>query len=78
MPAGFRCAFVMMILDVQAMLSDACWIAAATADVTVALLQVTTGSGLPAGPAGILGAAEGWSYLSLVLAIAATGAQAIK
>lgn len=31
-----------------------------------AYTKATTGSGLPAGPAGLLGAAEGFSYLSLL------------
>jgi hypothetical protein len=35
-----------------------------------------TGSGLPAGPGGILGAAEGFSYLALVGAILAFGLNA--
>lgn len=33
--------------------------------------QVRTGSGLPAGPSGLLGAVEGLSYLTLVASIAA-------
>ena len=33
--------------------------------------QVRTGSGLPAGPSGLLGAVEGFSYLTLVASIAA-------
>ena len=33
--------------------------------------KVSTGSGLPAGPAGLLGAAEGFSYLALLGAIVA-------
>ena len=38
-----------------------------------------TGSGLPAGPGGILGAAEGFSYLSLVggIAVAALNAAGV-
>ena len=35
------------------------------------VMQVRTGSGLPAGPAGLLGAVEGFSYLTLVASIAA-------
>ena len=31
-----------------------------------AYTKATTGSGLPAGPAGLLGAVEGFSYLSLL------------
>ena len=33
--------------------------------------KVKTGSGLPAGPAGVLGAAEGLSYLALLAAVGA-------
>jgi hypothetical protein len=33
--------------------------------------KVATGKGLPPGPAGLLGAVEGFSYLSLLAAIAA-------
>jgi len=33
--------------------------------------KVSTGSGLPAGPSGLLGAAEGFSYLALLGAIVA-------
>ena len=33
--------------------------------------KVSTGSGLPAGPSGLLGAAEGFSYLALLGAIIA-------
>lgn len=32
-----------------------------------------TGSGLPAGPSGLLGAAEGFSYLSLVAGLVVFG-----
>ena len=38
--------------------------------------KVETGSGLPAGPSGVLGAAEGFSYLSLVIGIVVAGLQA--
>lgn len=34
-------------------------------------MQVSTGKGLPAGPSGLLGAVEGFSYLSLLAAIVA-------
>lgn len=34
-----------------------------------AYTKVTTGSGLPAGPSGLLGGAEGLSYLALLAAI---------
>lgn len=39
-------------------------------------LQVRTGSGLPAGPAGLLGAVEGFSYLSLLAGVVVFGLQA--
>ena len=35
--------------------------------------KVKTGSGLPAGPAGLLGAVEGFSYLSLLAGIVVFG-----
>ena len=35
--------------------------------------KVSTGSGLPAGPSGLLGASEGFSYLALLVAIVAFG-----
>lgn len=35
-----------------------------------------TGSGLPAGPGGVLGAAEGFSYLSLVAGVVVAGLNA--
>lgn len=35
--------------------------------------KATTGSGLPAGPAGLLGAVEGFSYLSLLGGIVVFG-----
>lgn len=38
--------------------------------------QVKTGSGLPAGPAGLLGAVEGFSYLSLLAGIVVAGLNA--
>lgn len=38
--------------------------------------KVKTGSGLPVGPSGLLGAAEGFSYLSLVVGIIVAGLQA--
>lgn len=41
----------------------------------LAPLQVKTGSGLPAGPAGLLGAVEGFSYLSLLAGIVVFGLQ---
>lgn len=34
-------------------------------------VKVSTGSGLPSGPSGILGAAEGLNYLALLLSIGA-------
>ncbi len=39
--------------------------------------KVKTGSGLPAGPSGLLGAAEGFSYLSLVIGIVVAALQAV-
>ena len=36
-----------------------------------AYTKATTGSGLPAGPSGLLGAAEGFSYLALLSGIVA-------
>lgn len=39
-------------------------------------MQVKTGSGLPAGPSGLLGAVEGFSYLSLLAGIVVFGLQA--
>jgi hypothetical protein len=38
--------------------------------------KAQTGSGLPAGPAGLLGAVEGFSYLSLLAGIVVFGLQA--
>lgn len=38
-------------------------------------LQAKTGSGLPAGPAGLLGAVEGFSYLSLLAGLVVFGLQ---
>jgi hypothetical protein len=37
-----------------------------------------TGSGLPAGPSGLLGAAEGFSFLSLGVGIVVAALQALK
>lgn len=39
-------------------------------------VQVQTGSGLPAGPAGLLGAVEGFSYLTLLAGIVVAGLNA--
>lgn len=36
-----------------------------------AYTKVSTGSGLPAGPSGLLGASEGFAYLALLAAIVA-------
>ena len=38
-----------------------------------AYTKVKTGSGLPAGPSGLLGISEGFSYLALLVAIVAFG-----
>ncbi|EFN52788.1 hypothetical protein CHLNCDRAFT_26478, partial [Chlorella variabilis] len=38
-----------------------------------AATKASTGSGLPAGPAGLLGAVEGFSYLSLLAGIVVFG-----
>jgi hypothetical protein len=40
--------------------------------------KVSTGSGLPAGPTGLLGAAEGVSYLTLLAGIVAFGAKFVS
>jgi len=42
-----------------------------------AYTKATTGSGLPAGPSGLLGGAEGLSYLSLLGGIVAFGAKSL-
>ncbi len=40
--------------------------------------KVSTGSGLPAGPSGLLGAAEGFSYLALLGAVVAFAVKSIS
>ena len=40
--------------------------------------KVSTGSGLPAGPSGLLGAAEGFSYLALLGAIVAFAVKSLS
>lgn len=42
-----------------------------------AYTKVQTGSGLPAGPSGLLGAAEGFSYLALLAGIIVFGLNAV-
>lgn len=42
-----------------------------------AYTKVQTGSGLPAGPSGLLGAAEGFSYLALLGGIIVFGLNAV-